>query len=166
MSSNINTVLALTITLLMTAGCADNPTHEKGVQKMDFSTFEPILKKQNDTVYVVNFWATWCKPCVEELPEFEKINKDYKGKPVKVILVSLDFPRKHEELLLPFIAENNIQSQVIHLTEVNANKWINKVSQEWSGAIPATVIYRGESHFFVEGKMNYEKIKSQIEHKL
>lgn len=133
---------------------------------MDFSTFEPALKKQDDTVYVINFWATWCKPCIDELPDFERINLDYKNKPVKVILVSLDFPTKHEELLLPFIKENNLQSQVIHLTEVNANKWINRVSNEWSGAIPATVIYRGESRFFVEGKMNYEQIKSQIELKL
>lgn len=165
MKFHINVILIAGLITLFFIGCT-HINKKNPVQKMDFSTFEPALKKQDDTVYVINFWATWCKPCIDELPDFERINLDYKNKPVKVILVSLDFPTKHEELLLPFIKENNLQSQVIHLTEVNANKWINRVSNEWSGAIPATVIYRGESRFFVEGKMNYEQIKSQIELKL
>jgi thiol-disulfide isomerase/thioredoxin len=154
----LNLFLLAVFTVPALTGCI-RADQEMPVQIMDFSSFEPLLKKQDDTVYVINFWATWCKPCIEELPDFEKINQDYKNKPVKVILVSLDFPNKHDELLLPFVSENNIQSEVIHLTEVNANNWINRVSEKWTGAIPATVIYRGESRFFVEGKMDYEKIK-------
>lgn len=150
--------------ILFLLACS-GPNQNK-VDQFDFSTLEPLLHKNNDTVYVVNFWATWCKPCVGELPEFEKINQDYTDQKVKVILVSLDFPKKYDELLIPFIEENNIKSKVIHLIEVNANKWINKVSPEWSGAIPATLIYKGNSKDFFEGKLNYEEIKKSIDDKL
>ncbi|MCB0806749.1 MAG: redoxin domain-containing protein [Bacteroidales bacterium] len=133
------------------------------IPRMDFDTFESLLHKDNDTLYIVNFWATWCKPCVKELPDFEKIRTEYNGQKVSVLLVSLDFPNKHEELLIPFVDKNNLQSEVIHLIDVDANKWIDKVSSSWSGAIPATLIYKGEFRKFHEGQMSYEELKTIVE---
>jgi thiol-disulfide isomerase/thioredoxin len=134
---------------------------------MDFEEFEPLLHKQNDTLYIVNFWATWCKPCVSELPYFEKIGEEYRNVALKVILVSLDFPNKREELILPFIENKGIQSQVIHLTDTKAYQWIDKVSPEWSGAIPATVFYKGNSfRKFVEASMTYEDLKQIVDKNL
>ena len=43
-------------------------------------------------VYLIDFWATWCKPCIKELPAFEELNARYQDKGLKVVLVSLDFP--------------------------------------------------------------------------
>ena len=110
--------------------------------------FEELQKKyfqnKNDTTYVINFWATWCKPCVKELPYFEKIAWDYSDKNVKVLLVSLDFPDKIESQVIPFMEKNNIKSEVVLLDDPDANSWIPKVSPDWSGAIPATVIYKNE----------------------
>ena len=60
---------------------------------MNYSEFEPHLNRSNDTTYVVNFWATWCKPCVEEMPLFEKLITATASKPIKVLLVSMDFPK-------------------------------------------------------------------------
>ena len=136
------------------------------VPQLSFEEFEPLLHKQNDTVYVINFWATWCKPCIKELPDFEELNKNYANQKVKVYLVSLDFPKKHEELLLPFITKNNIKSQVIHLTDTDANSWIDKVSLLWSGSIPATVIYKGNSAEFYETTLTYKELKNIVESKL
>ncbi|MCB2219262.1 MAG: redoxin domain-containing protein [Bacteroidetes bacterium] len=138
---------------------------EQTIPRMDFETFEPWLNQDNDTVYVINFWATWCKPCIKELPEFEKLNATYENKNVRVILVSLDFPNKHEERLLPFVADRNLKSRVFHLTDVDANKWIDKVSPEWSGALPATIIYKGDTREFHEASMTYEQLKSIVEPK-
>lgn len=145
-------------------GCTEHK--EAGIPQMDFDSFEPLLHKANDTLYVINFWATWCKPCVKELPYFEKLNEEYRNEKVKVILVSLDFPDRLESLIMPFVMENNIKSQVIHLTDVNANKWIDNVSPEWSGAIPATIIYKGNQREFTEGSMTFEELKNIVESKL
>jgi hypothetical protein len=97
------------------------------------------------------------------LPYFEKLNKEYANHPVKVYLVSLDFPNKHEELLLPYLEKNDIQSQVIHLTDTDANSWIDKVSPLWSGAIPATLFYKGNSAEFHETTLTYEELKNIVE---
>ncbi len=134
---------------------------------MKFEEFEPMLHKQNDTLYIINFWATWCKPCVTEMPYFEKIGLEYSREAVKVILVSLDFPDKLESAILPFLKEKGIKSQAIHLTDTKAYQWIDKVNPEWSGAIPATVIYKGSSfRKFVEGSMNYDDLKQIVDNNL
>ena len=69
---------------------------------VDYNGLDPLLHKDNDTTYVVNFWATWCKPCVAELPYFEQLTETYKGQKVKVLLVSLDFSKQIESKLLTF----------------------------------------------------------------
>lgn len=132
------------------------------VKSYDFSGLESLLKKQNDTTYVVNFWATWCVPCVEELPNFEKMNATSKDKKVKVILVSIDFPKMVESKLLPFIKKHELKSEVVHLNDLDANSWINKVDSTWSGAIPATVIYKKDKRSFYEKSFTFEELETEV----
>ncbi|SCX85993.1 TlpA family protein disulfide reductase [Flavobacterium caeni] len=132
------------------------------VNSYDFKAFEPLLHKNNDTTYVVNFWATWCAPCIAELPHFEKLNRDYKDKKVKVILASLDFSKQVESNLLPFIKNKNLQSKVVHLGDPDANAWIEKVDSTWSGAIPATVIYNKTKRNFYEQSFTYEQLQQEL----
>jgi len=115
-----------------------------------FDDFEHILDTQNDTTYLVNFWATWCAPCVKELPHFEEIQKLSKGKKLKVVLVSLDFERQFESRLIPFLNKNKIASDVVVLLDKKESTWIDKVDPEWSGAIPITLVYKGEKRNFYE----------------
>ena len=115
----------------------------------EFSQVEPFFHFDNDTTYVINFWATWCKPCVEELPYFEELTAAYEGQKVRVILISLDFPRQFESKLAPFVREREMQSEVIALADGRYNDWIDKVSTEWTGAIPATYVYKGEESRFI-----------------
>jgi thiol-disulfide isomerase/thioredoxin len=121
-----------------------------------------FLSQENDTVYVVNFWATWCIPCVEELPNFEKITQKYSNDKVKVILVSLDFGKDAKTRLLPFIARKKIKSDVIMIREPDADSWISKVDEGWSGALPATVIYKGKKRAFFERSFTYEELEKEI----
>lgn len=107
-----------------------------------FDEIEHIFHKDSDTTYLINFWATWCKPCVEELPYFEKINKNYKDEKVKVLLVSMDFKKLTEHRLIPFIEENNVESDVYLLADGRTSKWIDRVSKQWDGAIPYSILYR------------------------
>ncbi|MEZ5006934.1 MAG: TlpA disulfide reductase family protein [Chitinophagales bacterium] len=95
-----------------------------------------------DVTYVVNFWATWCAPCVKELPYFEALNKKYADDDkVKVVLVSLDFT---QDRLVQYVEKNKIQSEVIFFTEKKPNQWIPEFSDEWTGSIPATIIINGK----------------------
>ncbi|GAB4313135.1 MAG: TlpA disulfide reductase family protein [Bacteroidales bacterium] len=132
----------------------------------NFDQFRPWLEKQNDTLYVINFWATWCKPCVAELPNFERIDKEYADRPVKVVLASLDFPKRITSQLIPFIHKNNITATVVVLHDPDANRWIPLVNPDWSGTIPATLIYKNDERTFYEGQLEYEELKSMIQNKL
>lgn len=119
------------------------------------------IEKNNDTLYIVNFWATWCKPCVQELPDFEKINAEYKNQKVKVILVTLDFKEELKKRVVPFIKKNKYTTEVILLDEVDGS-FIDKVSKDWSGAIPATLLIKNNKKEFIGKKTNYEELKEKI----
>ncbi len=115
----------------------------------EYGQLAPLFEQKNDTAYVINFWATWCKPCVEELPHFEELISTYKDKKVKIVLVSLDFPRQLKSKLVPFVEEHQLKAHVVALLDGRYNDWIDKVSPEWSGAIPATLVYKGEQRQFI-----------------
>jgi thiol-disulfide isomerase/thioredoxin len=131
------------------------------VPMVNFADFEPYLGARSDTVYVINFWATWCAPCRRELPDMEKIHLDYSGKKVKVLLVSLDFPNQQKGLQ-QFLASNHITAPVILLNEPDANAWIDKVNPSWTGALPATLIYKGKDRLFFEKELTYQDVNSSI----
>jgi len=116
----------------------------------EYGSLAPYFERQNDTTYVINFWATWCGPCVKELPYFEQLHNTYADKKVKLLLVSLDFPDQIEKKLIPFLKDKQLKSEVVALIDSDMNSWIPKVSDEWSGAIPATVIYNKSKRAFYE----------------
>lgn len=136
-------------------------TRNVKLEVYDFNGFKSFLNKANDTTYVVNFWATWCAPCVKELPNFEKLNKKYSDKKVKVILVSLDFPHLYESKLKPFIVENHLKSKVIALDDVNMNSWIPQINKDWSGSIPATIIYKNNTSKFFEQSFTFDVLEKE-----
>ena len=128
----------------------------------DFNDFEPLLHKENDTTYVINFWATWCKPCVEEMPGFLELNKKYESRKFRMILVSLDFENYLQTKVIPFIREHKITADVVLLDAPGQNKWIDRVNKSWSGAIPITIIYNRDFYFFREGTITFEELNEII----
>ncbi len=122
-----------------------------------FDEMAPILQPDNDTTYLINFWATWCGPCVKELPYFEQITETMKGQPFKTVLISLDMERKIDSKVLPFLNKNEIQSEVVILLDGKANNWIDRVDPQWSGAIPITIVRRGEQYAFYEKEFHSEQ---------
>jgi len=123
-----------------------------------------ILKPESDTTYVINFWATWCKPCIKELPYFEELQLNYKNEKVKVLLVSLDFKRHLDSQLIPFLKKNKIQSTVLLLDEPDANLWIDIVDPSWSGAIPVTLVINSQDNkrLFYEKEFVYSELENII----
>lgn len=130
---------------------------------IDFDKFSPMLKTTNDTVYMVNFWATWCTPCVKEMPDLLKFAKDMKDKKFRLILVSLDNPDHLDSRLKPFIERFEIKERVILLDDPDANRWIPVVNKDWSGAIPASLFFSRDARQFHEDMIDYEGIKRIVE---
>jgi len=117
----------------------------------------PALQKsihEPGQVKVINFWATWCAPCVKELPYFEKLNHDDKN--VKVILVSMDYDLDPDPSKVKrFIDRKKILSTVVILAEENPNDWIEKIDKNWTGALPSTLVINPNSgkRKFVQGEL-------------
>ncbi len=133
----------------------------QSVQTMNYEDVKKRLSNGRDTIYIVNFWATWCKPCVEELPEFEFYSENQFQKPIKVLLVSLDFKNKLNTTLIPFVEKRKLKSEVIWLNESRYEAIIDKVSTEWSGALPATLFSTKNNtiSLFHEGTMTKKDIE-------
>ena len=159
-------VLFATLALAFTS-CANTPNTsaeaENDIDIVDFSGIEPLLNKNTDTLYIVNFWATWCAPCVKEIPYFEQIAQEYSKHKLKVILVNLDFPNHYQSRLLPFVKEQGIKSDIVMLDDPDANSWINRVDSSWSGSIPATLIYNDTKREFFEKEFTYQELKDAVE---
>jgi thiol-disulfide isomerase/thioredoxin len=97
-----------------------------------------ILTSNEKEIVIVNFWATWCAPCIKELPYFNAIENS-KNERIKIYLISLDYAEKLE-VVKNFVSRKKLNSTVMLLDELDYNSWINKVDSSWQGAIPATLI--------------------------
>ncbi|MBA2612385.1 MAG: TlpA family protein disulfide reductase [Bacteroidetes bacterium] len=115
--------------------------------------------KNPDTTYVINFWATWCKPCVAELPSFDSLSKISN---VKILLVSLDFKEDLEKKVNFFLQKNKIKIECVLLDEINGNDFINKIDKSWTGAIPATLIKNKEHRVFIEKKIHLAELQKKL----
>ncbi|MBL4650406.1 MAG: TlpA family protein disulfide reductase [Aureispira sp.] len=133
------------------------------VNLYSYDVFKRYLEAKNDTIYVVNFWATWCKPCVEELPSFEALYQNYKDKKVRLILVSLDFEKEIESKLIPFMDKHKLKGEVLVLKQKGMNNWIDKIDPSWSGALPATIIYNKDKRAFFEQSFDYKELEERLQ---
>ncbi len=130
------------------------------ILEVKWSALEKLLNSNTDTTYIVNFWATWCGPCVEELPYFEQLNRNFASQKVRVLLVSMDFVQDKDKRVAPFVERMKIQNTVWLLNEPDANSWIDRVDPSWSGALPATLILNAKikKRAFYEKSLNYESL--------
>ncbi|HRO43906.1 MAG TPA: TlpA disulfide reductase family protein [Flavipsychrobacter sp.] len=131
---------------------------------------EDVLQRISnpDTFYVVNFWATWCGPCVKELPEFDKLEKAFTDRPVKILLVSTDFKEDYPKKVANFIRRKKLSHEVIWLNESKPNEFIPKLASEWGGAIPATLLVYGKNQYrnFFEGSITAKQLQLLIDKQL
>lgn len=163
--------------VIFACSCSQAPVAGEGEKQADnedvsperipvFANFDDmayLFRQQTDSVYVINFWATWCKPCVAEMPYFQRLGEEMAGEKVKIILVSLDFEEHIESKLLPFLEKNKLPGEVLVLTDPNANEWIDKVSPEWGGAIPVTMVYKKDQSKFVSRAFSgYEELEAAV----
>ena len=117
---------------------------------LNYEELRPLLHLDNDTTYVVNFWATWCVPCVKELPYFMQLDSIYRKDAFRLVLVSLDFKKDYLRKLQPFVLEKGLERNVLVLEDNRSNFWIDDIDKTWSGSIPATLVFKGKERAFFE----------------
>jgi peroxiredoxin len=126
----------------------------------------PKLKEQaQGKVLVVNFWATWCGPCVAEFPEFVRLDEKYRARGVEIIAISADETAELQSKVVPFIRKQKARFDVYVQDTDDPDEMIRQFSSEWSGALPATFVFdrQGRLSYSVLGLIDREKLVTAIE---
>ncbi len=125
------------------------------------------LAKQKGKVIVLNFWATWCQPCVEEFPALVKLYNNYRKRGVVVIAVSVDDPESADELVQPFLRRQRATFPVLVLNE-DADQFIRNFDKEWGGEIPRTYLYSksGKRLKAWSGSRTYAEFEKEVKEAL
>lgn len=128
---------------------------------------QQIIQAEKEQIQVVNFWATWCGPCLKELPLFEKLNGERKDVHVRLVSMDMDLDPDPEKVRR-FVARKKLLSEVLILNETNPNLWIEKVDKSWSGALPATLVVNNKTgkRKFVERELHagdLEKLIAEVQ---
>ena len=131
------------------------------VPVVKWDAINKLINQKQGPVQVINFWATWCGPCVKELPQFETVHLNDNA--VTVTLVSLDYADKIDKVE-SFLTRKNMKSSVILLDEIDYNSWIDKVDSSWEGAIPATLVYNPQTgkRIFVQHELKEGELEKLI----
>lgn len=135
------------------------------IPKLKMTDVVERFSKKNDTIYVINFWATFCKPCVAEIPGFIKVTDKYKKDKVKLLLVSLDLPSFYPKRIAAFATKNNFNASIAWLDETAADYFCPMIDKAWSGAIPATIIVNTKTGYkkFFEAEMKGEEFEKELQ---
>lgn len=135
--------------------------YSQNVKLLNIDQLNERIKNGKDSTYVVNFWATWCAPCIKELPHFEKLGAEHKSEKLAVLLVSLDFKSKLASNVVPFVKKKNLKNEVFLLNESNPQEFIDRIDPSWSGSIPATLFIKNDKRKFVESEFTYEQLLTE-----
>lgn len=127
----------------------------------EFDDFQKLfLNKKDGKVHVINFWATFCAPCLKEMPYFYQLNKETDA---EVLMVSLDMGMMMDSDLKPYLEKHPVEAKLIVLDDPESNKWIPKVNPNWNSSIPATLIYKDdESKFYDKPFRNYKELLTAV----
>jgi thiol-disulfide isomerase/thioredoxin len=119
---------------------------------------------ETKTPLIVNFWATWCVSCIQELPYFLEEYNNHKKDSLQLLLVSLDFKDAYQKAIPDAVKKRKITAQVLWLNETNADYFCPKIDSAWSGAIPASLFINPKSGYrkFYEDQLSHEQLKKEI----
>ena len=153
--------LHLLTILLLVGACQVAFGQAKDIVRLE--QLQKSIDEEKERIQVVNFWATWCAPCIKEMPLFEKLNEDRKDIRVRLVSMDLDLDPNVDKVR-NFVSRKKIKSEVIILDERNPNSWIEKVDKTWSGALPATLVINNKNgkRKFVEKELHEGELEKLI----
>jgi thiol-disulfide isomerase/thioredoxin len=141
---------------------AVNFSFSQEIKRIKITDLEKTIR-ESKTPLVVSFWATYCVPCVKEIPYFQRIVKKYAKDSIKLLLVSLDLKEDYTKIK-PFAVKRQFTATINWLDESNADYFCPKVDSSWSGAIPATLFVNNKKGYrkFFEEQLPEEKFEKEI----
>lgn len=171
------TVLLLFLFLL--AGCTrrnHSPEQQSGsdptkkprsnypVELLDESGFQKLIRERNGKKLILNVWATWCLPCVEEFPDLVKLSTSLDAN-YEIAGISVDDPDEIESKVVPFLKKNNPPFKIFVSNFKKQDDLINALNSKWNGAIPATFIYdsTGSQRTYFIGSRSLKQFENEIQ---
>ena len=161
----ILTILIFNIVFVMTSCQIKEENHNETIGTFaEYSELLSIIDSDDSKLWVVNFWATSCPPCIKEMPHFNELEEMYQDENLKILLVSLDRAKDLESRVYPFVEKHAISPEVFLLEDQNYSAWTDEVDPSWYGALPATLIIQGDRRNFKFGIYStYEELQSDVE---
>ena len=150
-------ILTSLILLFVTAA------YSQKVRKVQITDVEAYIQKA-DHPLVVSFWATWCAPCVEEIPWLQSTVAKYADKKVELVLVSLDFQRDFPSKIESFIKQRKFEATFFWLNETNADYFCPKIDPKWDGNIPCTLLINNKTQYrrFFNRQLTDRQVEPEI----
>lgn len=135
----------------------------QSIKKVKIEELAEYIRK-SDRPLVVNFWATWCAPCIEEIPYFQSEVKNYAAQNVELVLVSLDFKDAYPAQISSFIKKKNFAGSFYWLDETNADHFCPQIDPKWSGSIPSTLFINNKTGYrkFFERQLTEPQLKIEV----
>lgn len=170
--------ILMTLLTLAASGCKSDVNEKLNVENIsaeqyDVDTLNSVQLKEkissrNGKILFVNFWATWCVPCVEEFPALIKLAENYKQKDIEFLSLSVDLVKEINSSVIPFLQKQKVNFPVYVIPEKESEKVINLVQPDWNGAIPATAIFDRQGNLieFLTGLETYDSFKQKIDEAL
>lgn len=127
-------------------------------------TNELLQNKSKDTIFVTNFFATWCGPCMREIPHFKEKMAELKDQPVKFTFISLDDKSDWNDKVKTFGQEQQLSQNIVLLDGAQLNPdFFTKNFKTWQGeSIPFTFIKKGDKTDETVGSMSKEQLDSKL----
>lgn len=132
------------------------------VKLIDKAALYRLIHKRRGKPLLLNIWATWCQPCVEEFPDLVRLSKDKTN--IEVVGISVDYPDEMNSKVIPFLVKLKVPFQVYVAQFEKQEDFIAAVDSTWSGAVPATYIYdkQGNQRFSIIGEQSYKQFKNEV----
>jgi thiol-disulfide isomerase/thioredoxin len=135
----------------------------QSIPKWKITELEEYIKKSEQPV-IVNFWATYCVPCIKEIPYFHEMVNKYERTGIKLLLVSLDFEESYPGKITSFATQRKFTAPIVWLDETNADYFCPRIDSSWSGVMPASLFVNNKTGYrrFFESEMTKEELESEI----
>ena len=157
----------LAIPLVALAGRGENRAGRRDLPRVDkirVADLKEIMRKDSGKVILVNAWATWCKPCQDEIPGILKLRKAFRGKPFRLILLSADDADDINKKVRPALKKFKVDFPSYLMNDKSDQAFISGMSSEWNGALPTSFLFdrTGKLKATLVGERTYSQFEDAV----